>query len=102
MWKASPNQRTNSKSGCPFCSGHMASQFTSLKVLHPKLSQEWHPKKNQKLKPENVRPGSDKKVWWKCPKGMTMNGKQQSVVEYMERLSLLFRTQSIFQKFIII
>ena len=69
VWKASPNQRTNSKSGCPFCSGHMASQSTSLKVLHPKLSQEWHPKKNQKLKPENVRPGSDKKVWWKCPKG---------------------------------
>ena len=69
VWKASPNTRTNRKSGCPFCSGLIASQSTSLKVLHPKLSQEWHPIKNQKLKPENVRPGSDKKVWWKCPKG---------------------------------
>ena len=41
----------------------------SLKNLYPKIAKEWHPTKNGNLKPEGVTVGSDKKVWWKCPKG---------------------------------
>ena len=41
----------------------------SLAKNYPKLSKEWHPVKNGKLKPELVSCGSDKKVWWLCSKG---------------------------------
>ena len=41
----------------------------SLLVTNPKLASEWHPANNGKLTPADVIPGSDKKVWWKCPKG---------------------------------
>jgi hypothetical protein len=33
------------------------------------LAREWHPVKNGKLTPMQVSPGSDRIVWWKCPKG---------------------------------
>ena len=33
-----------------------------------KLTSEWHPTKNGGLKPEDVTSGSNKKVWWQCPK----------------------------------
>ena len=39
-----------------------------LAATHPELAAEWHPSKNSNLKPEQVTPGSNKKVWWlgKC------------------------------------
>ncbi|MDH3559240.1 MAG: zinc-ribbon domain-containing protein [Deltaproteobacteria bacterium] len=30
---------------------------------------EWHATKNAPLTPSDVTPGSNKKVWWACPKG---------------------------------
>ena len=41
----------------------------SLAISNPELAREWHPTKNGDLTPYNVTPGSDKKAWWKCPKG---------------------------------
>ena len=38
----------------------------SLAIVNPKLAKEWHPTKNGKLTPNDVVPGSAKKVWWKC------------------------------------
>ena len=35
----------------------------------PELIKEWHPTKNGDLKPEQFTFGSNKKVWWVCPKG---------------------------------
>jgi len=40
----------------------------NLVVLHPEIAEQWHPTKNGDLRPENVTPGSDKKVWWLCEK----------------------------------
>ena len=36
---------------------------------YPELLREWHPTKNGELKPEEFTFGSNKKVWWLCPKG---------------------------------
>jgi hypothetical protein len=36
---------------------------------YPHLIAEWHPSKNEELTPWDVVPGSNKKLWWKCPKG---------------------------------
>ena len=55
--------------GCPYCSGYYVSKDNNLKKINPKLSKEWHPTKNGDLKPENVTPFSNRKVWWECQKG---------------------------------
>ena len=41
----------------------------SLAETHPEIAQQWHPTLNGDLTPEDVTPGSNKKVWWKCDKG---------------------------------
>ena len=38
-------------------------------VVHPEAANEWHPTKNEALRPENFAPRSDAKVWWLCPRG---------------------------------
>ena len=38
---------------------------------YPHLVKEWHPTKNGDLTPDDITHGSDKKVWWLCPKGHT-------------------------------
>jgi hypothetical protein len=67
-WEASPNNRTNNKSGCPVCKNQKVVKTNSLEYVNPKLSREWHPTKN-KLKPSDVVEKSTLNVWWKCPKG---------------------------------
>lgn len=63
-----PN-RVNKKSGCPFCANRKATSSNNLAVIHPKLKEEWDDDLNGDLKPENVLPGTDKNVFWKCDKG---------------------------------
>jgi hypothetical protein len=46
-----------------------ATETNNLKVLHPEVVEEWHPTKNGELKPEQLLPGSGKKVWWLCKLG---------------------------------
>jgi hypothetical protein len=55
--------------GCPFCSGLRASVTNSLAALAPRLARQWHPTKNGSLRPKDVTLGSQRRVWWKCPKG---------------------------------
>ncbi|MCK5021415.1 MAG: zinc-ribbon domain-containing protein [Candidatus Peribacteraceae bacterium] len=51
--------------GCPACIGHVVTDKNNLKVLFPDLCKEWDSEKN-KIKPEEVSYGSNKKVWWTC------------------------------------
>ena len=67
-WQASVINR-NKGSGCPYCSGRLASIESNLTRLNPKLAKEWHPTKNGILTPRDVTAGSHKKVWWICKKG---------------------------------
>jgi hypothetical protein len=46
-----------------------AEKGQSLADLNPELVKQWHPTKNKTLTPFDVLPGSQVKVWWKCPKG---------------------------------
>ena len=39
----------------------------SLAAVRPDLLSEWHPTKNGDLTPYDVRPCSEKKVWWYLP-----------------------------------
>ena len=67
-WQATVASRTIGN-GCPVCSGYFVVHSNCLAITNPKLAQEWHPTKNAKLTPYNVRSGGSTKVWWKCSKG---------------------------------
>ena len=41
----------------------------SLRDIYPQITLEWDYEKNQELKPNEILPGSNRIVWWKCPKG---------------------------------
>jgi hypothetical protein len=43
----------------------------SLADLFPEIAEEWHPTKNGRLGPGDVRPSSGVKVWWQCRKDAT-------------------------------
>ncbi len=65
-WQAPVYGRTAGGTGCPFCSGRRASRERNLARLHPKVAAEWHPTKNGALRPGDVVPGSNRRVWWRC------------------------------------
>ena len=59
-----------------------------LAETHPELAKQWHPTLNGDLTARDVTPGSNKKVWWKCDKGVdhewdtspnTRTGQKQNV-----------------------
>ena len=47
----------------------MPNKTKSLAETHPEVAEQWHPKLNGDLTPNDFTGGSHKKVWWKCPKG---------------------------------
>ncbi len=70
-WISSLNNRAKG-SNCPYCTGRLAAPGESdLVTLYPELLQEWDYPKNNLLGilPENVKKKTEKKVWWRCPKG---------------------------------
>ncbi|MBT2546759.1 zinc-ribbon domain-containing protein [Arthrobacter sp. ISL-65] len=56
--------------GCPFC-GHVRVMpgFNDLETKAPDIAAEWDGIRNGGLSPQDVGPGSRRKVWWSCPKG---------------------------------
>ena len=67
-WKASVLSRAAGQHGCPYCAGRYPSKEYNLAVTHPELAREWHRSKNGRLSPQDVTPGSNRKVWWQCKK----------------------------------
>ena len=69
-WQTAISTRTRMKSGCPVCSGLIADKGKNdFETLYPELAKEWDYEKNGNLKPSDFLPGSERVVWWKCPKG---------------------------------
>lgn len=65
-WQSSPNNRAKGV-GCPCCSGRVPKiGVNDFETLHPEIAKLWDYGKNGDLKPNQVLPGSHKKVWWKC------------------------------------
>ena len=68
-WKAVVSSRSKGH-GCPYCNNLKAlAGYNDLATVNPQLAKEWNYEKNGDLKPSDVLPGSQKMVWWKCPKG---------------------------------
>lgn len=70
-WPAIINNRARERrpSGCPACSGRLATEDNCLGTLFPEIAREWHPTLNPDLTPRDVVPGSEKEVWWRCANG---------------------------------
>lgn len=45
------------------------SEDYNLKVIYPKLAKQWHPSKNDVLRPEDVPPRAFVHAWWQCRRG---------------------------------
>lgn len=68
-WKARIQNRVRGI-GCPYCSGRYAIKgINDLATINPDIAQKWHPTKNGSLKPDEVLPNSEKRVWWLCENG---------------------------------
>ena len=68
-WQATIDNRNKGK-GCPYCSGRYAvKDENDLQTVNPTLAKEWNFEKNNGLTPIDVKPNSNKQVWWKCSKG---------------------------------
>jgi len=64
-WQARVAQRTRGQ-GCPYCSHKLASPETSLRAAYPQLALEWDVDRNGVRTPDDVLPGSGRRIWWRC------------------------------------
>lgn len=65
-WPAMVRNRAIVGSGCLVCTKQIVTPETSLLATNPSLAQEWLFSKNDGLTPDQVLPGSNKRVWWQC------------------------------------
>ena len=68
-WIAQVKSRV-SGCGCPVCANKIVEPArTDLATVAPAVAAQWHPAKNGTLTPQDVLPGTTRKVWWLCEKG---------------------------------
>lgn len=63
------NGKIHKPQGCPYCCGkRILVGFNDLQSNYPEIAAEWHPTKNENMKPTDITAGSNKLVWWlgKC------------------------------------
>ena len=69
-WQAEVKSRALLGTGCPVCAGKaVLTGVNDLATLFPQLAAQWDGDQNGDLSPGSVRPGSHKKVWWRCGRG---------------------------------
>lgn len=69
-WQAAVQNRTARDNNCPVCAGkQVLPGFNDLASRYPQLAAQWHPTKNGPLTPDQVTPGTHRKVWWLCDQG---------------------------------
>jgi superfamily II DNA or RNA helicase len=66
IWLATAHHRAKSNTGCSFCNGKQITKEECLGALYPEIAAQWHPTKNNTT-PFDIHPGSNKRIWWKCP-----------------------------------
>ena len=65
-WIAVSESRSKG-TGCPYCAGQKVWKgYNDLSTTNPEIAAQWHPTKNQPLKPTEVVAGTSKKIWWAC------------------------------------
>jgi very-short-patch-repair endonuclease len=65
-WEAIIGSRMYYQPKCPECTNRKVGIDNNLEVVYPQIAKEWHPTKNEKLKPNEVTFRSKTIVWWLC------------------------------------
>lgn len=69
-YEATAESRLKKGTGCPYCSNKkVLPGYNDLKTKNPELLREWNYKRNANIRPEDLLPGSNRKVWWICKNG---------------------------------
>jgi hypothetical protein len=75
-WATPVRSRGRRGGGCPPCGivrrGVLRATprlGESFGDLYPEVAAGWHPTLNGDLRPTDLKPGSQRKVWWQCPQG---------------------------------
>jgi DNA-directed RNA polymerase subunit RPC12/RpoP len=67
-WSAGIRNRV-AGAGCPYCAHKtVLASFNDLESVFPNVAKEWS-ERNYPLKPSQVTPYANRKVWWRCDKG---------------------------------
>jgi len=67
-WDAVVNSRVK-QSNCPYCSKKRVSADYNLEESFPELAAELDQTKNVGISPQDLLPGTHKRVWWRCARG---------------------------------
>lgn len=69
-WESAVSNRAGREDGCPFCSTSpkRICVHNSIAFKNPEVASQWYQQLNGDLRPENVSPGSNKIVFWRCNK----------------------------------
>jgi len=65
-WEATGTNRVRQGSGCPACSGRVATKNNNLAITHPDLAEEYMAPPKNLLPVNKILPYTNKKLWWKC------------------------------------
>ena len=69
-YKSTPANKLPYGYGCSICTGHqLLTGFNDLETVAPDVAKEWDYERNSPLIPSKVKAGTQKRVWWICPKG---------------------------------
>lgn len=79
-----------SKGRCPFCTNQTVGSENNFAHKYPTLIADWHPEKNGDLLPDHVVPGSQIKVWWRCPEGHDYHRHPYGQVKFAGRCPVCF------------
>lgn len=63
--------RVKKHTGCTYCANLKAGEKNCLATLRPDIAAQWDYELNYPLTPHQIVPGSERKVYWKCPNGHT-------------------------------
>lgn len=66
-WRTTPSHRSVGNTGCPACSHNVLTPRHSLASIRPDLAKEYLVPPENDLPANKMFPGTDKKVWWRCP-----------------------------------
>ena len=80
-YEASVGNRTTLGRGCPFCSGRRVWPAESLRRRKPSVARQWHPSRNGRLSPADVRPTAQRTVWRRCERGHNWQAKVSTRVK---------------------
>jgi len=67
-WQATVASRSGGRA-CPYCVGQAVCEDNCLQTVNPVLASQWHPTRNGSLTARDVRPWSNRSIWWICERG---------------------------------